>query len=68
MTDLVTTPPETTPAAVETLPFSRALNAGLRRAMAEDDHVVLTGAAEWEFSGTFDPATGAWARDAESAA
>jgi diaminopimelate epimerase len=34
----------------------------------EDDHVVLTGAAEWEFSGTFDPATGAWQRDAESAA
>ncbi len=34
----------------------------------EDDHVVLTGAAEWEFSGTFDPATGAWARDTESAA
>lgn len=33
----------------------------------EDDHVVLTGAAEWEFSGTFDPATGAWQRDAESA-
>lgn len=29
----------------------------------EDDHVVLTGAAEWEFSGTFDPATGAWRRD-----
>jgi diaminopimelate epimerase len=34
----------------------------------EDDHVVLTGAAEWEFSGTFDPATGAWARDVESVA
>ncbi|HEY4191570.1 MAG TPA: diaminopimelate epimerase [Mesorhizobium sp.] len=34
----------------------------------EDDHVVLTGAAEWEFSGTFDPATGAFARDAESVA
>lgn len=34
----------------------------------EDDHVVLTGAAEWEFSGTFDPASGTWARDAESAA
>ncbi len=32
------------------------------------DHVVLTGAAEWEFSGTFDPATGIWARDSESAA
>ncbi|OJU52737.1 MAG: diaminopimelate epimerase [Mesorhizobium sp. 61-13] len=34
----------------------------------DDDHVVLTGAAEWEFSGTFDPATGAWQRDTESAA
>jgi len=34
----------------------------------DDDHVVLTGPAEWEFSGRFDPATGAWARDTESAA
>ncbi|MBN9242653.1 MAG: diaminopimelate epimerase [Mesorhizobium sp.] len=34
----------------------------------EDDHVVLTGPAEWEFSGRFDPTTGAWQRDAESAA
>jgi diaminopimelate epimerase len=33
-----------------------------------DDHVVLTGPAEWEFSGNFDPATGAWARETESAA
>ncbi|WP_274627157.1 diaminopimelate epimerase [Arvimicrobium flavum] len=33
-----------------------------------DDHVVLTGPAEWEFSGTFDPATGTWARETESAA
>lgn len=33
-----------------------------------DDHVVLTGAAEWEFSGTFDPTTGNWQRDTESAA
>ncbi|TPI66436.1 diaminopimelate epimerase [Mesorhizobium sp. B3-1-3] len=33
-----------------------------------DDHVILTGAAEWEFSGSFDPSTGAWARDTESAA
>ena len=33
-----------------------------------DDHVVLTGPAAWEFSGTFDPATGAWARDAEAVA
>ena len=34
----------------------------------DDDHVILTGPAEWEFSGSFDPATGAWARDTESAA
>lgn len=33
-----------------------------------DDHVILTGPAEWEFSGVFDPVTGAWTRDAESAA
>ena len=24
----------------------------------DDDHVVMTGPAEWEFSGSFDPATG----------
>jgi len=34
----------------------------------DDDHVIMTGPAEWEFSGTFDPSTGAWARDTESAA
>jgi diaminopimelate epimerase len=33
-----------------------------------DDHVVLTGPAAWEFSGTFDPATGAWQRATETAA
>lgn len=33
-----------------------------------DDHVILTGPAEWEFSGTFDPATGAWQRDAQEVA
>ena len=33
-----------------------------------DDHVVMTGPAEWEFSGTFDPATGAWARDCQDVA
>ncbi|TIS58612.1 MAG: diaminopimelate epimerase [Mesorhizobium sp.] len=33
-----------------------------------DDHVILTGAAEWEFSGSFEPSTGVWARDTESAA
>ena len=25
-----------------------------------DDHVIMTGPAEWEFSGSLDPATGAW--------
>jgi diaminopimelate epimerase len=34
----------------------------------EDDHVVLTGPAEWEFSGAMDPATGAWERDREAVA
>lgn len=33
----------------------------------EDDHVMLTGPAEYEFSGTFDPATGVWARETEAA-
>ena len=33
-----------------------------------DDHVILTGPAEWEFSGTFDPATGVSTRETESAA
>ncbi len=34
----------------------------------EDDHVVMTGPAEWEFSGLFDPATGAWEREVEETA
>jgi diaminopimelate epimerase len=33
-----------------------------------DDHVVMTGPAEWEFAGSFDPATGAWERDREAVA
>ena len=32
----------------------------------DDDHVIMTGPAEWEFSGSFDPATGAWARDSRA--
>ncbi|MFI0845817.1 diaminopimelate epimerase [Mesorhizobium sp. IMUNJ 23232] len=32
------------------------------------DHVVLAGPAEWEFSGRFDPATGAWVRDTQESA
>ena len=39
----------------------------LRVTWREDDHVVLTGPAEWEFSGQFDPITGAWARETENA-
>ena len=34
----------------------------------DDGHVVLTGPAEWEFSGRFDPASGTWSRETESAA
>lgn len=34
----------------------------------DDDHVVMTGPAEWEFSGTFDAATGAWDRDRQDVA
>ncbi|MDO9416578.1 diaminopimelate epimerase [Pararhizobium sp.] len=30
-----------------------------------DGHVVMTGPAEWEWSGTVDPVTGAWSRDAD---
>jgi diaminopimelate epimerase len=30
-----------------------------------DDHVVMTGPAEWEWSGVVDPSTGKWTRDAE---
>ncbi len=33
-----------------------------------DDHVVMTGPAEWEWSGMLDPATGAWQRDQEKLA
>ncbi|SOC43332.1 diaminopimelate epimerase [Rhizobium subbaraonis] len=33
-----------------------------------DDHVVMTGPAEWEWSGMLDPATGAWQRDHEKPA
>jgi len=33
-----------------------------------DDHVIMTGPAEWEFSGTFDPSTGHWMRDTAAVA
>jgi diaminopimelate epimerase len=34
----------------------------------DDNHVIMTGPAEWEWSGTLDPATGTHARDAETVA
>jgi diaminopimelate epimerase len=40
----------------------------LRISWRDDDHVVMTGPAEWEFSGTLDPATGDWQRDVEDVA
>ena len=40
----------------------------LRVEWRDDDHVVMTGPAEWEFSGSFDPATDAWQRDREAVA
>jgi diaminopimelate epimerase len=33
-----------------------------------DDHVVMTGPAEWEWSGLVDPSSGAFSRDAEAEA
>lgn len=33
-----------------------------------DDHVIMTGPAEWEWSGMVDPTTGSWSRDAEQGA
>ncbi len=33
----------------------------------DDDHVLMTGPAEWEWSGTLDPATGEFRRDIATA-
>lgn len=32
----------------------------------DDDHVIMTGPAEWEFAGQLDPKTGQWQRVVES--
>jgi diaminopimelate epimerase len=40
----------------------------LRIEWRADDHVIMTGPAEWEFSGKLDPATGEWVRLQEEAA
>lgn len=34
----------------------------------DNDHIMMTGPAEYEFSGKLDPATGAWQRDVEEVA
>lgn len=33
-----------------------------------NDHILMTGPAEWEFSGRFDPMTGAWSRERQDVA
>ena len=43
----------TTPATVTTMPFSRALNAGMRAALAADDHVLLMGEDIGRLGGVF---------------
>lgn len=45
--------PADAPAGVQTLPFSRALNAGLRRALAENDRVLLMGEDIGPLGGVF---------------
>ena len=32
----------------------------------DDDRIIMTGPAEWEFSGHLDPDTGAWSRDEDA--
>ncbi|MDZ7602629.1 MAG: diaminopimelate epimerase [Hoeflea sp.] len=39
----------------------------LRIEWREDDHVIMTGPAEWEFSGTVDPLNGDWRADEAAA-
>ena len=55
MTDTIETgaSTDTTRSPIETLPFSRALNAGLRRAMAESDRVLLMGEDIGRLGGVF---------------
>ena len=38
----------------------------LRVLWRDDNHVIMTGPAEWEFSGLLDPRTGQWQRDIAS--
>ena len=40
----------------------------LRIEWRDDEHVMMTGPAEWEFSGTLDPASGEWQRERQDVA
>ncbi len=40
----------------------------LRIQWRDDGHVIMSGPAQWEFSGSFDPASGAWTRDRQDVA
>lgn len=40
----------------------------LRIEWRDDEHVMMTGPAEWEFSGTLDPASGGWQRERQDVA
>ena len=54
MTDTVQATAESEPRSpIETMPFSRALNAGLRRAMTENDRVLLMGEDIGKLGGVF---------------
>ncbi|MCG2802842.1 MAG: alpha-ketoacid dehydrogenase subunit beta, partial [Cellulomonas sp.] len=41
------------PAGVQRLPMAKAINAGLRRALSEDDHVMLMGEDIGRLGGVF---------------
>ncbi len=55
MTDTITTAPAAAPAGtgVETMPLGRAINAGLRKAMADDPRVMLMGEDVGTLGGVF---------------
>ncbi len=53
MTDSSTVVDQATPTGIETMPIGRALNAGLRRALAENDRVLLMGEDIGPLGGVF---------------
>jgi diaminopimelate epimerase len=59
----ITAPPGIAPAITIVPPYGGELLIEWR----SDEHVIMTGPAQWEWSGRLDPATGAWSRDAAEA-